>query len=185
VSTFEHLSVLISIILGMGVTHLLANVHDLVQARRRVVVYWLPILWSVIIFIGLVQWWWVSFAMHQQEHWNFFYFLFLLLRPVTLYLTAAFVLPRPGRGTCDLRAYYFDNRYWLFLLLATGNVLDGLRRYYEGQPMSDIEVWSNFVSAGLLGSLAISDDERWHAVIALLTAALFGTFIVTSALELG
>jgi hypothetical protein len=32
---FEHLSVLISIILGLGIAHLLASVHKLVQARAR------------------------------------------------------------------------------------------------------------------------------------------------------
>ncbi len=182
---FEHLAVLISIILGLGISHLLSNVHELVQARARVRFHWLPIIWSTLVFIGLVQWWWASFGMHGQREWNFFYFLFVLLKPVSAYLSAAAVLPKiePGQP-CDLRAYYFGARRWLFLLLAFGNVLDGLRRMLSGEEIQDVAVWSNFVSCALLGSLAFSANERLHTVVTLLTAGLFASFILTAALQL-
>lgn len=184
-SPFEHLSVLISIILGLGVTQLLSNVHELVQARTRVRLHWLPVVWSGLVFIGLVQWWWASFGMHGQREWNFFYFLFILLRPVSAYLSAAAVLPKiePGES-CDLREYYFGNRRWLFLLLSFGNLLDGLRRMLSGEQIQDIAVWSNFVSCALLVSLAFSANERLHTAVTLLTAGLFATFIVAAALQL-
>ena len=38
---FEHLAVLISIVLGLGLTQLLLSAHRLVQARGRVRFYWL------------------------------------------------------------------------------------------------------------------------------------------------
>jgi hypothetical protein len=185
VTPFEHLSVLISIILGLGITHLLANVNALAQARGRVRLHWLPVVWSVLVFVGLVQWWWGSFDMHTAGDWNFFFFLFVLLRPVVAYLSAAFVLPQVEPGvTYDLREYYFRNRYWLFLLLAGGNVLDGLRRMMTGQQLEEIAVWSNFVSSLIVASLAFVTSERYHAVVTGLTVALYGTFIMSSALEL-
>jgi hypothetical protein len=182
---FEHLSVLISIILGMGIAHLLWSVHLLVQARARVRFHWLPLTWCALVFVSLVQWWWGSFDMRTRQDWNFFYFLFVLLRPVVAYLSAAFVLPTLEPGSpVDLRQYYFANRQWLFSLLAAGNLLDAVRRNVEGQPWSDIAVWSNLVSCALLGSLAASRGVRHHAVITLLTAALYGAFILRAALEL-
>lgn len=39
VSPFEHISVLVSIILGLGITQLLMSAHRLVQARDRVKPY--------------------------------------------------------------------------------------------------------------------------------------------------
>ena len=182
---FEHLSVLISIILGLGIAQLLWTFHQLVQARSRVRFYWLPLTWSALIFVAIVEWWWVSFGMRTQSEWNFFYFLFVLLRPVTAYLSAAFVLPTPEPATpIDLRRYYFDNRRWLFALLAAGNLLDGLRRVLEGTPFAEVAVWSNFVSCLLLVSLALSRSVRYHTVLTLLTAGLFALFILRAALEL-
>ncbi|MGD2067149.1 MAG: hypothetical protein PVI57_00585 [Gemmatimonadota bacterium] len=182
---FEHLSVLISIVIGLGLTHILSNAHELVQARDRVRRHWLPMAWAVLVFVALVQWWWTSFTFRTRHDWTFFYFLFLLLRPVVFYLAAAFVLPRvePDRP-CDMRAYYFRTRGWLFSLLAFGQVLDGVRRIVAGEPITEISVWSNFVSATLVGSLARVENVRWHAVITVLTAALFLAFLVQSALTL-
>lgn len=40
---FEYLSVLISIILGLGLAHLLSAVRELIQRRARVRFYWLNI----------------------------------------------------------------------------------------------------------------------------------------------
>jgi len=182
---YEHLSVLFSIVIGLGLTHLLANVTQLVQARDRVRVHWLPITWAVLVFVGLVQWWWSSFTFRTRETWNFFYFLFLLLRPVTSYLSAAFVLPNVEPGVeCDMRSYYYDTRGWLFGLLAAGNTLDGLRRMLAGETFGEIGVWSNFVSAALLASLAFTTNQRHHASITLLTVALFGAFLLQAALTL-
>lgn len=183
---YEHLSVLISIVIGLGLTELLSNVHELVQARDRVRVHWLPVTWAVLVFVSIIQWWWSSFTFQSREEWNFFYFLFLMIRPVTSYLTAAFALPRVhGQAAYELGAYYFGIRGWFFTLLAFGNVLDGIRRLLEGEALEGVSVWSNFASAALVGSLAVSDSERYHAVITLLTAALFLMFLVQAALTLG
>lgn len=54
----------------------------------------------------------------------------------------------------------------------------------EGEPLSDISVWSNFVSAGLVWSLAVTDNKRWHVLITLLTVALFLSFLLQAALTI-
>jgi hypothetical protein len=185
VTQYEHISVLISIVIGLGLTDILSNVHELVQARDRVRVHWLPVTWAALIFVGLIQWWWSSFGFRDQEDWNFFYFLFLMLRPVTQYLSAAFVLPRVGQeGVCDMGAYYFRTRHWLFLLLAIGNGHDGVRRMLLGEALGDLAVWSNFVSAALIGSLAFSKSVRHHAAITILTVMLFLIFLLQAAVTL-
>jgi hypothetical protein len=123
VTPFEHLSVLILIILGLGIAQLLTNVHALAQAADRVRVYWLSVLWATLIFVGQVEWWWSSFSFQKLplETWSFFYFLFVLLSPVTLYLAAAFVLPGIGPGErVDLRAHYYRTKGWFFAMAAAG-----------------------------------------------------------------
>lgn len=182
---FEHLSVLISIVLGMGIAHLLWSVQRLVQARQRVRLYWLPLLWTALVFTIQVEWWWASFDFRQHMRWNFFYFLFVLLSPVTLYLAAAFVLPDiEGERSYDLRDYYYRTRGWLFSVLALGTALDAARRGFQAGSFADFGAWSNGISALLVGSLGISRRAWYHALISLLLAAVFLDFIVTAAFEL-
>lgn len=185
VSPFEHISVLVSIILGLGITQMLMSVHRLVQARDRVRLYWLSLLWAALIFVAQVEWWWASYAMRQETVWNFFYFLFVLASPVTLYLAAAFTLPDIEKGErYDLREYYYGSRGWFFAFVATGPVLDAIRRGIQAGTITDFGAVSNAISAVLLGSLAVSRNERYHAVVTLAVAGLFLSFIVSAALQL-
>ncbi|HUP90578.1 MAG TPA: hypothetical protein VM100_14560, partial [Longimicrobiales bacterium] len=105
---FEHVAVLISIIIGVGITQLLTNVYQLIQVRDRVKAFWLPIMWTCVIFVAMVEWWWYLFEIRDKiPKWNFFYLLFVLMSPVTLFMAAAFVLPEPKDDDeiVDLRAY--------------------------------------------------------------------------------
>ena len=43
---FEHLAVLISLVLGLAIAQLLTTAHRLVLARERVRFYWLPLTWA-------------------------------------------------------------------------------------------------------------------------------------------
>lgn len=182
---FEHLAVLISLILGLGITHLLTAVHHLVVARARVRHYWLTWLWVVLTFVVQVEWWWASFGLREHTTWNFFYFLFILLSPVALYLATTFVLPtiEPG-AQYDLRAYYYRSAPWLFGAHAASLVLDGIRRGVHAGSWKDLGSASNFVSAVLVGSLAVTRRPAYHAAVTLALASIFLYFIVAAALQL-
>lgn len=185
VSPFEHISVLISIVLGLGLTQLLMGVHRLVQARERVRLYWLSLVWTALIFVAQVEWWWASYTLRDETVWNFFYFLFVLLSPVSLYLAAAFVLPEIEQGErYDLREHYYRSHGWFFTFVAMGPVLDAIRRGVQAGSFLDQGAMSNAVSAVLLVLLAVSKRERYHVVVTLIVAALFLWFIVSAALSL-
>jgi hypothetical protein len=184
-TAFEHLAVLISIVLGLAIAQLLTTAHRLVLARERVRFYWLPVAWAVLLFVTLVEWWWGIFALRGVTTWNFFYFLFILLSPVSLFLATASVLPEvePERAY-DLRDYYYRNRGWLFSLIALGPLLDGVRRAVQAGSFTDLGAASNLLSAVLVGSLAVSRRPLQHAAITLSVAGLFLYFIVSAALQL-
>ena len=50
---FEYLSVLISIILALGMTRVLAGVGEMLQARSRRRVYWVHAIWIINVFLYL------------------------------------------------------------------------------------------------------------------------------------
>ena len=118
---FGYLSVLLSIIIGLGLTQVLTACGRLIRHRERVRVYWPPLLWAGLLILIYVQSWWSSFGLRSFENWTFFSFFVVLLQTVMLYMMAAVVLPEQlDEAVVDLRAYYDRQSRWLFgFFLAT------------------------------------------------------------------
>ena len=93
---FEYLSVLISIILALGMTRVLAGVGEMLQARSRRRIYWVHVIWIVNLFVYLVIAWWIFYRWRDQQPWNFYLFLFVLISPTILYLASLLLFPREG-----------------------------------------------------------------------------------------
>lgn len=182
----EHLLVLLSLILGLGLEELLSNVKRLVGIRERVRFHWLPVAWAVIVFVLAVQWWWALFSqVRVAGPENFFYFLSQLLTGIVIYLIASSVFPDVGReSSADLKAHYFDNRRWFFGLAATYEALLLLNRHV-GEGLL-FETKSAFNAAGLAIALvlAVSGNERLHTAVTLMGLGVLFSFIVLYSLRL-
>ena len=95
-SAFEYLSVLISIILALGMTRVLAGVGEMLQARSHRHIYWVHAIWIVNLFLYMVIAWWIFYRWRNQQPWTFFLFLFVLISPTILYLASIVLFPREG-----------------------------------------------------------------------------------------
>jgi hypothetical protein len=116
---FNYLAVLISIILGLGITQLLSGVGRLLQARGRVQLYWPTLVWVAVLLLLHVQTWWAMFGLRTLQTWTFVAFLLVLLQPIVLFLLSALALPDPSSETSDdLRAHYYFHTKWFFGLAA-------------------------------------------------------------------
>ena len=115
-SDFDYLSVLISIVLGLGITNLLGGLATLVRRRSRIAMYWPLPVWIVTLFLIHVQTWWAMFGLREIQHWSFEAFLVVLMQPVLLYLMSALILPESmdGETKIDLKETYFRERAWFF-----------------------------------------------------------------------
>lgn len=118
---FSYLAVLLSIILGLGLTQLLTAVGRLIRHRDRVRMQWLPLLWAAILLLIYVQVWWSMYGLRQRRDWTFLGFGIVLAQTATLYLMAAVVLPEQVEETeTDLQAYFDRQHRWFFgFFLAT------------------------------------------------------------------
>ncbi len=105
---FSYLSVLTSIILGLGIQQVLQGYRALILSRRRVKFYAPPLVWSVLLLAMVAQHWWSSFHLAARTEWSFAIFATILIMTALIYMMAAIVLPDiPPDEPIDLRDHYY------------------------------------------------------------------------------
>jgi hypothetical protein len=128
INAFEYITVFISIILGLGVTQILTGIADLVHQSDRVKVYWPHLVWVLLVLILHVQEWYITFELRTFTAWRLPVFLFVLLYPVVLFITARLLFPFGlNDEIIDLREFYYKNYRKIFLfgaILALISLLD-------------------------------------------------------------
>ena len=128
-TTFEYIAVLISIIVGLGITHLLGGLGRLIGNPGKAKVYWVHIAWSLYLFVYLVAFWWWEFRLNTVEDWTIELYLFLVLYAVLMYLLCVIVYPMEFPS--DFREYFYLRRRWFFgvwILIYVVDVVDTLSK---------------------------------------------------------
>jgi hypothetical protein len=115
---FSYLSVLISIILALGMTRVLAGVGEMLQAHARRRIYWVHAVWVVNLFVYLVVAWWIFYRWRNQQPWTFLLFVFVLISPTILYLASIVLFPPESAldEFVDYKAHYYANHRAFFIL---------------------------------------------------------------------
>jgi len=172
-SAFEYLSVLISIILALGMTRVLAGVGEMLQARSRHRLYWVHLFWIGNLFLYLVVAWWIFYRWRNQQPWTFFLFVFVLISPTILYLASLLLFPRQTDldESIDYKTHYYANHrafFALFSLFTPVDVVDsllkGLPHFLQLGPQYFVS--SSLYFAGLV-TAAITRNERYHQFFAI------------------
>lgn len=184
---FDYVSVIISVVIGLGLSHLLTGLVELVKARRRVRFYWVHLLWVGLAFMGHIFLWWSLWNLRGLQVWNFFSFLLLLLQPVLLFVMAAFLIPKSGPDDhVDLREYFYENHAAVFgsgaafiLLMLVRNALPA------GGGLLTPANYLLALALALLCVSAVTKSTRYHAAVGILFVLWFLAFIVLFGLQLG
>jgi|GEM_PF-3674649 len=76
---FKWISVVLSMILGLGVTRLLAATVAVFRSRKRARLDWVPLAWAGCIFLWQLQYWWAIIELPGMiQHWTIGSFLMLV-----------------------------------------------------------------------------------------------------------
>ena len=167
---FNYVMVLASVIVGLGVTHLLQGIAGIVQHPGREKVYWVHLTWVAAIFLRAIFWWWFEFRLSAIQQWTFGLYFFVLGYAFLLYLTCALLFPRDLADYDGFKDYFYSRRQWFFGVNLVGIAVDVTDSLIKGL--------DHFRSLGpsyplIMGTLALlfliamrSRSERFHAVFA-------------------
>jgi hypothetical protein len=179
VESFNYLSVLLSIVLGLAITQVLLGLRGLILTRANVKLYLPTLIWAGLALLIAIQGWWASFGMRAHANWTFLALLLVMLQAISMYMVAALVLPDvTGDVIVDLREHYFAHRSWFFAaLLATivFSVAKGLALYGRLPGPMDAEFHAIFGLAAVVA--AITRREWFHKLLAPAIGLLFILYI--------
>ncbi len=150
---FEYLTVLISVVVGLSVTSFLTNIVRIIHFRSDVTVSWVQLLWSVVILMWTVAFWWFTFVLAEEMQWTFRLFIFLLAYSTLLFFLMALLFPEGMPSDHDYRAQFMRNRVWFFsgfLLFLCFDLLD-----YWIKLEKDVSIASDLQYAAFVGPLIV------------------------------
>jgi hypothetical protein len=182
-TTFEYISVLLSIIVGLGVTHLLGGVGRIINEPKRYTIYWVHLVWVVWLFLMMIFFWWFQFQLVGIQVWSFGHYLVIMLYAVMLYMFSVVLMPRYRIEEGDFRRYYMERRKWLAGFIGAWFVIDladTLMKGYDhfhGLLPSYFIVWGLILAVAV--AIAVSRRQIVHALgaVALLLWQAFWIFL--------
>ena len=134
---FQHVMVLISIIIGLAITHLLSGVVDAVDRANDeddpVIFSPLPALWAGTAFLWMINFWWFQFRLLSLvESWTLWRYLFIILYSVVLYVMTVILIPRDWNALKSYPEYFMRNRRWFFIALLLASLCDVFDSWLKG-----------------------------------------------------
>jgi len=176
---FDYIVVLVSVIVGLGVVHLLAGAARFLTRRDEWKPYWVHLLWTWNVFNYLVFFWWFVYRWKAVPEWSLLIFLFVLLYSVGIYLLCAVLYPEKDDRR-DFREIYFENKSIFFVLWIVLIVFDfvdtHLKEHYGLSGFGIFQILNYLVIVVGSAIAARSTSHRVHATWAILFFVMISTF---------
>lgn len=178
---FVHVRIVMSIVVGFGLTRLLGLVGRLVQHPARTPIYWVHLVWVASLFIGLMHFWWWEFALASQA-WTFELYVFVVFYASLYYLMAVLLAPDDVAEYTDFADYFLSRRKWFFGLFALAALVDVADTALKGSAYLANHGLEYFIATAvtvLLSLLAIvTPNRRFQAAFAVLNIVYQVTYIL-------
>jgi hypothetical protein len=179
---FEYVMVLVSIILGLGITYLLRGIGGIIDRRTG---FGPPLrlsaahsIWLAFLFWWMVNFWWWEFRFFELEtEWSLGLYLFLILYSVSLFLLAVILIPSTWDHVNDVGEFFLARRAWFYSFFLLVIALDGADSYLKGGWSYILELgpltWALWVGMVIVCGVGLRTRKlRVHTVGAALLLAL-------------
>jgi hypothetical protein len=130
-SEFEFISVLISLVIGLGMTNLLSGAGRAFYRRQKSPIDEVHMVLTAATLLILVLNWWVTFSWRTESNWTFDKFLVLIVWMVSLFMLTIFLYPPDLSESEEQRDIWLQNRlgyYGAFLVMCLCDILQTAMR---------------------------------------------------------
>ncbi len=169
---FSHIKAVISIIMGLGIAHLLKGAAKQIQHPHREKPYWVHLLWVFYIFLLLIHFWWWEFNLHEIKHWLFTEYFFVILYIMVFYSICALLYPDDLKDYKGFEDYFYSRRKWIFGILGFSFLMDLIDTLIKGpiyMQRYGIEYPIRNISHFILCMIAIKvSNKKFHAALVII-----------------
>jgi hypothetical protein len=185
IASYQHVVVVMSIVLGLSVAQLLRGLAQLYRSHH-VRPYWLHTAWVVMLIVFSLLLWWVHSDYRTIVEWTFFRFVLYLSPMMVFYFLTSIAFPDPSDPVTSYKKYYFSSRIGFFGTFALQVVLAHTAGVVvRGLPVLDPADPLRLAMVALLLIAMRSASERVHAVVLTLFAIAMVAFIAFFHVRLG
>jgi hypothetical protein len=129
---FEHITILLSIILALAMTHILGSVTELVWARGRVRFSGLHALWIANALVSLLCYWVSAWDLTTVKHWSGPEIALQFFPAIVQYFACSLLSMRvEGDGVLDMRGFFERQRPAIFTAFSMMWVLAMMQNYAD------------------------------------------------------
>jgi len=146
---FQHVMVLTSIIIGLGITNALLGVSGAIERYterdRPVQLSWASAFWLAQVFLWMILFWWWEFRLVDVlKNWTLWNYFLIICYAVILFLLVALLVPRDWDKVDDLNSYFLSKRHWFYSVYLLSVIVDVMDSYMKGG-------WPYIIGQGVLG----------------------------------
>lgn len=175
---FSFVLVMVSLILAIGVTHLIQRVAEIIRSRDAIPLDWLQLTWALSLFLLAALYWWSLWDM-RNANWLFPKFFLLLLAPTLFNFAVSLLVATDRRSDAATASFDFGLiRLPFMLVMAAESVLVTWDAWFVGtEPAWTAyrvpQIWmiGLYLTGAALRSLTA---QRVIAVLVLLTYLVAG-----------
>jgi hypothetical protein len=132
-SSFEFLSVLISVVVGLGIANILTGIGRLIHREAKMELSPNFVAWTLFVsFYMVVYWWTVVFGWQALQNWNLVMFMFVLAYGLILYLLSVILFPTDMPENWEPGTHIIRKRHWFYGVFLALVVIEFLDSYLKG-----------------------------------------------------
>jgi hypothetical protein len=180
VESFDYLSVLLSVIIGLAIMQVLLGFRGLILTRMKVKLYLPTVIWAALTLLIAIQAWWANFGLRTRGNWTFLVFIVIVLQAISVYMATAVVFPDiAGDSIVDLRDHYFAHRSWFFGAVLASTVFSAAKSLALNGHFPSRTNGKFHIIFGLAAIMAAITRREWfHKLLAPAMGVLFLLYVI-------
>ncbi|WP_347268768.1 hypothetical protein [Paracoccus sp. (in: a-proteobacteria)] len=130
---YGHLRILVSMILGLAITRILAGLSRRIQSPQYTEGMLAQTVWALVLLLSAVHFWWWEFGLRRIGDWHFGIYVFVLAYASLHFLMATLIFPDAQPDHEGSERFFLRRRHWFFGLFALSFVFDLYDTLLKGQ----------------------------------------------------